>query len=78
MAIAEIRYGCNERVVEECFARFLWCAELLVCVMNQLMICADVEKGEMTTLQTGGFGPAPEIGAPLAPFRFVDRVKPLS
>jgi hypothetical protein len=38
----------------------------------------DVEKGEMTTLQTGGFGPAPEIGAPLAPFRFADRVKPLS
>jgi hypothetical protein len=37
----------------------------------------DVEKGEMTTLQTGGFGPAPEIGAPLAPFRFADRVKPL-
>jgi hypothetical protein len=32
----------------------------------------------MTTLQTGGFGPAPEIGAPLAPFRFVDQVKPLS
>jgi hypothetical protein len=31
----------------------------------------------MTTLQTGGFGPAPEIGAPLAPFRFVDWVKPL-
>jgi hypothetical protein len=25
----------------------------------------------------GRVGPAPEIGAPLAPFRFVDRVKPL-
>jgi hypothetical protein len=44
MATAEIWHGCNERVVEECFGRILWCAELLVRVMNQLMIVRCGER----------------------------------